>query len=163
MRRFLRRSVLLAAPALLLPASGCTLLSFSTIGSLASLGNSSVSAGRDKYSFGRLTTAENASFEQAVNATLAAADDLGLKVKTPVSQGSEPTRADVAFVDDNGTQIGVHIVRRTPRLVDVRVDVGWFFGSEVTDRLFLVRLRTHLPPADAARPSAAPTPDRDGR
>ena len=157
------RITVLTTPLLLAATPGCTFLSFSTIGSLASLGDSTVSVGRDKYSFGRLTTVENASFEQTVDAVMAAADDLGLKVRTPVSQGAAPTQADVAFVDDNGTQIGVHVVRRSARMVDLRVDVGWFFGSEVTDRLFLVRLRTHLPPADAKRPTTTRAIGPDGR
>jgi hypothetical protein len=39
----------------------------------------------------------------------------------------------------------VKIEQRTQRLCRIRVDVGWF-GSDPTAKLFMDRIRTHLPP-----------------
>ncbi len=63
----------------------------------------------------------------------------------------------MAFVDDKGAQIGVRVERRTPKLLFLREDVGILaslFGAEVTDRLFLLHLRQHLPPETAGRAAA---------
>ena len=129
---------------LLLGSGGCTLISFSAISSIASLGNSSVSEGRDSYFFGKLKTAEMARFDLARSAVKAAAADLGLKARIPEKLTAD--RSEMGFVDDGGEQIGVRIDRRAGNLIRLRVDVG-LFGSEVTDRLFLLRVRAHLPGA----------------
>jgi hypothetical protein len=86
------------------------------------------------------------SIRAAVKATAA---DLGLRAKWPEKLTAK--RSEMAFVDDDGTQIGIRIDRRTDDLILLRLDVG-IFGSEVTDRLFLLRLRAHLPDP-AARPA----------
>ncbi len=141
---------------LLLGCSGCTLISLSTLGSLASLGDSSVSQGRDTYFFGKLKAAELASFDQARAAAKSAASDLGLRVKYP--ETLTKTRSEMAFVDDDGTQVGIRIDRRAGHLVRLRVDVG-LFGSEPVERLFLKRMRVYMPePPPTTMPTRVQSP-----
>jgi hypothetical protein len=146
----------------LLSCTGCTAISFSAIGSIADLGNSAVTVGRDKFYFGKLTTAEMTDVAAARRATLAAAKDLGLFLKAP--ETVDGTSVEFAFLDEEGTQIGVELARRSATLTRIKCDVG-LFGSEVTDRLFLLRMRAHLPtpnapvrqiPADGLGPDEEP-------
>ncbi len=144
-------------PVLMLPLfllSGCALIPLSAVSSIISLGDSSVSQGRESYFWGKLHTAEISRFDQARTAVKKTASELGLREKW--AEKLTPHRSEMAFVDDDGAQIGVRIDRRAGNLVALRIDVGWF-GSEVTDRLFLARLRAYLPDP-ASRPVVA-----DGR
>jgi hypothetical protein len=133
----------------LLACTGCTAISFSAIGSIADLGNSAVTVGRDKYYFGKLTTAEMTDLPTARRAALAAARDLGLYLKAP--ETIDDGTLEFAFLDEDGTQIGVALTRRSGSLTRIKCDVG-IFGSEVTDRLFLLRMRAHLPAPNAPAP-----------
>jgi hypothetical protein len=128
---------------------GCALIPLSTLGSLASLGNSSVTEGRDAFFFGKLKSAEMASFDQARRAVRAAANDFGLKPKWP--EKLTPHRSEMAFIDTTGAQIGIRIDEQSTRLVHLRLDVG-LFGSEPTERVFLMRVRAYLPDP-ASRPA----------
>jgi hypothetical protein len=154
MKPTLLRAVLVTT---LSATTGCTAISFSAVGSLADLGNSAVSFGNDKYYFGKLTTAEMADPDTARVAMFAAATDLGLYLKAPgdYDDGDE----NFAFLDERGMQIGVEIQRRSASLVRIKVDVG-AFGNEVTARLFLARMRCHLPSASGpfveVHPATAP-------
>ena len=139
---------------------GCAALPLSSLSSLSSLGSSSVTVGRDTYSFGKLHSAELADFWSAEDAARLAARDLGLRRSQSAVLSEDGSQLDMAFVDDKGAQIGVRIERRTPKLLFLREDVGWlasFFGAEVTDRLFLLHLRQHLPPETRADTRPAPT------
>ncbi len=127
---------------LLLSCSGCALIPISAIGAVVGLGNSSVSQGRESFFWGKLKTAEIARFDVARAAVKATANEMGLKAK-----GAEKLtrdRSEMAFVDSHGSQVGVRIDRETDAMVRMRIDVGWF-GSEMVDRLFLLRLREYLP------------------
>jgi hypothetical protein len=155
----MKSTLLCAAISTALVASGgCTAISFSAIGSLADLGNSAVSFGNDKYYFGKLTTAEMTDVGTARVAMFDAATDLGLYLKAPgdYEDGDE----NFAFLDEKGMQVGVELERRTASLVRIKVDVGPF-GNEVTARLFLARMRRHLPHASGpfveVRPTTTPT------
>jgi hypothetical protein len=130
------------ALSVLLPNAGCTLLTFSSLGSIAELGNSAVSVGSDKFYFGKLTTAENTDAKTALDAALAAGVDLGLTLKAPDTEKNGDI--NLAFLDEHHMQIGVEIDRRTAKMVRIKVDVG-LFGNEVSARLFLARMRVHLP------------------
>jgi hypothetical protein len=149
--------------ALLLPSVGCAALPLSSLSSLSNLGTSSVTVGRDTYSFGKLHSAELAEFWSAEAAANMAAHDLGLHRAAPAELSEDGTQIDMAFVDDKGAQVGVRIEERSSKMLFLREDVGWlasFFGAEVTDRLFLLHLRQHLPPETKAdtRPAAATLP-----
>jgi hypothetical protein len=126
----------------LLLCNGCALIPLSALGSIVALGNSSVSQGRESYFWGKLHTAEFSRFDLARSAVKTTADELGMRARWP--EKISGNRSEMAFVDDDGSQLGIRIDRRADQLVVIRLDVGWF-GSEVTDRLFLARLRSHLP------------------
>ena len=148
---------------LLLPLTGCAAVPLSALSSLGSLGDSTVSVGRDAYSFGKLRSAELTDMWSAQRAAAMAADDLGLHRAGSAVLSEDGTEIDMAFVDDQGLQIGVRVEERSRTMVALREDVGWFnnfFGAEIFDRLFLYHLRQHLPPETKAdtRPAAAGRP-----
>jgi hypothetical protein len=136
---------------LLLSSSGCALIPLSAVSSVVSLGDSSVTEGRDTYFWGALHTAEMARFDVARAAVKSTAADLGLKAKWPEKLTRD--RSEMAFVDDHGSQIGIRIDRCTDKLIRLRLNVG-LFGAEVIDRLFMARLRAYLPlPMAVTRPA----------
>jgi len=146
--------------AALLGSGGCAAIPLSSLSSLSNLGSSSVTVGRDTYSFGKLHSAELAEFWSAEDAARMAARDLGLHRSQSAVLSEDGSQLDMQFVDDKGATIGVRIERRTPKLLFLREDVGFiasFFGAEVTDRLFLLHLRQHLPPETKADTRPAPT------
>ncbi len=152
-------TVRVAAVVGLVGAGGCAALPLSSLSSISSLGASTVTAGRDSYSFGKLHSAELADFWATQAAARMAAADLGLHRSQSVVLSEDGTQADMAFADDKGAQIGVRVEQRSSKLLFLREDVGILaslFGAEVTDRLFLLHLRQHLPPETRAeqRPAA---------
>ena len=135
-------------------AGGCAAVPIAALGSVLGVTASAVSTGGDIYRLGKLDAVEVATFDEAVEAAYLAAAELRL-----TNKGAEPRKGgavQVSFADDKGAGMKVRVEPRTPRLVRVRVDVGWF-GSEMTARLFLTRLRVYLPKLSAP----APDPDRD--
>lgn len=131
--------------ALAFSSSGCATLTLATLGTIAGTAGSAISTGKEVYGLGKLDAAEMARLDQTVAATHQAADDLGLQFKPdPKARPKDPSIVELPFTDDKGSHVKVTVERRAERLVRVRVDVG-FFGSEVTARLFLARLRTRLP------------------
>ena len=155
----MKRLLTATAAALLCGSSGCAAIPLSALGSLSSLGDSTVTAGRDIYSFGKLKSAELTGFWSAQDAANLAARDLGFRQKRSAVLGEDGTVLSMAFVDEKGAQIGVRIERRSPKMMFLSEDVGFiasFFGAEVTARLFLLHLRQHLPPETKAdtRPAA---------
>ena len=143
---------------LALQAGGCAAIPMATLGTLAGVTASAVSTGTDIYQMGKLETAEMAPFERATEAARRAADDLCLADK-----GSERRKRGglmLHYADAKGAGLKVLIEPRTATLVRVRIDVGWF-GSEPTARLFLARMRAHLPetePHDVSAKSPPPRP-----
>jgi hypothetical protein len=131
--------------ALALSGSGCATLTLATLGTIAGTAGSAISTGKEVYGLGKLDAAEMARLDQMVAAANLAAADLGLQFKpNPKARQKDPTFVELPFADDKGARVKVTLERRAERLVRIRVDVG-FFGSEVTARLFLARLRSHLP------------------
>ena len=149
-----RQALLLLAGLLLATAGGgCAAVPLATVGTLAGVTATAVSTGTDVYQLGKLDTAELAGFHAAVGAARRAAAELCL-----VPRGSECRKRGgvlLSFADTQGAGLKVLVEPRTASLVRVRVDVGWF-GSEPTARLFLSRMRAHLPPPAATGPSRAP-------
>ena len=152
-----RRALLLLPCLILLPvgAGGCAAVPLATLGAVAGATASAVSTGNDIYQLGKLDTAEMARFNDAVPAARRAAAELCLE-----AQGSERRKRGgllLSFADAKGAGLKVLVERRTDMLTRVRVDVGWF-GSEPTARLFLSRMRAHLPKPPAPAPPAASGP-----
>ena len=141
-------SAALAAVVALFLLGGCAAIPLSALGSVSSLGDSNVSVGRDAYSWGKLRSAELVQMFDAEDAARLAAHDLGLHLKESPVLSEHGRQLDMAFVDDQGMQIGVRIDERSRTMCMLREDVGWvasLFGAEIYDRLFLLHLRQHLP------------------
>lgn len=137
-------------------AGGCAAVPVAALGSVLGVTASAVSTGGDIYRLGKLDAVEVATFDEAVEAAYLAAAELRL-----ANKGAEPRKGEavqVSFADDKGAGMKVRVEPRTPRLVRVRVDVGWF-GSEMTARLFLSRLRVYLPRLTAPAPAVDPGRD----
>ena len=140
---------------------GCASLTLATLGTVAGAAASAVSTGKDVYGLGKLDSAEMADFDQTISAAQLAAAEIGLTPKYDPQFHSEKDRSimQLLFVDDKRSEVRVKIERRAWRLVRIRIDVG-IFGSEVTARLVLDRLRSHLPVP--AKPSTRPSDDPRG-
>ena len=127
------------------------------LGTIAGAASSAASAGGEIYSLGKLDSAENARPDQAVAAARAAADDLGLKPRPIKPEQEHPSKdssiTKLPFLDDKCAKVNVTVERRAARLVHVRINVG-LFGSQETARLFLARLRAHLPAKSTPQPPA---------
>lgn len=133
--------VCLAAAGVLCGVPGCAALPLASLGTLSGIAFSAVSTGKDVYQLGKLDSAEMATMDEALQAARDAGADLGLQMKL------DTLAADVGqlkFADDKNAGISVRIEQRSSMLVRTRIDVG-IFGSEVTARLFLRRMRMHLP------------------
>lgn len=147
----MRRRLLLAAifGFLALGGLGCEAIPLAMLGTIAGAAGSAASAGREVFALGKLDTAEQVEFEQAVAAARQTAADLGLHLAPPKHdcRKKDPTVEELHFLDDKRAKLSVRLDRRAPRLVMIRIDVGWF-GKEVTAHLFLTRLRAHLPPPE---------------
>lgn len=134
---------LTAATLAALSAGGClATLPLETIGTLAGITASAVSTGGDVYKLGKLDTAEMCRLVDATEAVRNAADDLSLHLRRDTVR--DDGVAEFFLVDDHDQQIDVHVNPRTESLMLLRIDVG-LFGSEVTARLILARIRAHLP------------------
>jgi hypothetical protein len=125
---------------------GCAALSLATLGTIASAAGPAVSTGQEVFSMGKLDTAEMQRADDVALAARKAAIEMGLERKPiPDERGvKDLSRQELEFLDARGDPIKVRIDQRTERLVLLRIDVG-IFGSQPTARLFLNRLRTHLP------------------
>jgi hypothetical protein len=128
--------------------SGCDAgLSLATLGSIAGAAGSAYTTGKAVFALGKLDSAEMATLDETAIAARAAAADLGLVFQRDCKPQKDPTIVELPWSDDKEAKINIRIERRAPHLVRVRIDVG-LFGSEVTARLVLTRLRAHLPPLD---------------
>jgi len=129
-------------------AGGCAAIPLATVGTVAGISTSAVSTGREIFTLGKLDDAEIAGYPETLEATRRAAAELHL---SPKPEKLKPWAAELVFVDEQGATVEVDVERRTGTLVRVRIDVG-LFGSEVTARLFLTRLRLYLPPVNPPLP-----------
>jgi hypothetical protein len=133
--------------------TSCITASLATIGTvLGSLG-SAASTGSDVYKLGKLDSALMCDAADCHHAALLAAHDLGLAPKFDrTSPGADPVW-NMAFLDDQKSQVGICIEQRTRCLCRCRVDVG-LFGSEPTARLMMDKIRSHLPAGASDRVTA---------
>src|SRR5665213_842876 len=122
-------------------------LLFAAAAALLAGGWAAVSTGHDVYSLGKLDTAEVANIRAVIAAARDAADELGLLPDPKSKDKYDGCSAKVSFVDDKGAWLCVRVDRRTATLALIQIDVG-FFGSQSTARLFLARMRRHLPGAE---------------
>lgn len=137
----IRRCVLAAA---FLSLNGCAALPLAALGTVIGVGASAVSTGASVYSLGKLNSAELASADQVRHAVEAAAAELDLRPRPGGGFDASGITYTDHWSDAFGSKIDVTIQERSARLTRLRIDVG-VFGNEPTARLFLARVRNHLP------------------
>ena len=144
--RTLRSSALpLLALVLLLPmVSGCAGAALVTLATVADITSGVVSTGADVYKMGKLNSADIARYEECLVAVREAARDMHLKTVEDERHDGKHDIWDFTFRDELNSEIDVSVERRTAALVRIRIDVG-LFGSEPTAKLFMARIRYHLP------------------
>jgi hypothetical protein len=146
----MNRAIFRSLPGLFIGAvCGCAAIPLATIGTVAGISTSAISTGREVFTLGKLDTTELAPYPQTLMAARSAAAEMYLRPKGP--EKLKAWKGELVFMDDKGATIEVDIERRTEMMVRIRVDVG-LFGSEVTARLFLTRLRQYLPPVKPPQP-----------
>ena len=134
---------------LIAAGGGCAAIPLATLGTVAGISTSAISTGREVFTLGKLDTTELAGYPETLVAARRAAAELCLRPKGP--EKLKDFTAQLVFVDDKGATVDVDVDRRTEMMVRIRVDVG-LFGSEVTARLLLTRLRQYLPPVKTPLP-----------
>jgi len=120
-------------------AGGCATATVASAGAMVGLAASAVSTGADVYQMGKLSSADQARFDDWIADIRAAADDLHLKV-VKESLNNEKGEWRCTLADDQKAKIKVFVQRRTETLCRTKIDVG-LFGSEPTARLILARIR----------------------
>jgi hypothetical protein len=128
----------------LLGSGGCAALPLATIGTAIGTVSSAAAGGSEVYSLGKLDDAFDVDYGLCRRATILAAADLALHMTTNREDDPKKRIWHFRFIDDLGSKIDVTIEGRARHLCRVRVDVGWF-GSEPTAKLFMDRIRLHLP------------------
>lgn len=129
--------------------TGCEVMSAGgeVVGSAYDALDNAVKAGKEER-FSKISEAD------AVTATRAAANELGLSfVRTVI----HPDQQKLIFADDRKQEIVCTLVRRTGKMSEIRVDVG-LFGPAGLSRLMIDRIRVHLGELSdtaATRPSVA--------
>lgn len=133
MSRFVKSMRVLFLSAPLVGAGGCG-VELAVIGAAAS----AASQGSAVYKQGKLNVSWMGSFDRVVAAGEAAGSDLGLIIMSTEGDAAEGTWETVLSTRD-GDKIVVRTTRKTRKLIQFQIDVGWF-GSESTARLLLKRM-----------------------
>jgi hypothetical protein len=128
-------------------ASGCATATVASAGAMVGLAASAVSTGADVYQMGKLSSADQARFDDWITDIRAAADDLHLKL-VKESLNNEKSEWRCTLADDQKAKIKVFVQRRTETLCRTKIDVG-LFGSEPTARLILARIRFRDDPTNS--------------
>jgi hypothetical protein len=128
-------------------AGGCATATVASAGAMVGLAASAVSTGADVYQMGKLSSADQARFDDWIADIRAAADDLHLKVLKE-SLNNEKGEWRCTLADDQKAKIKVFVQRRTETLCRTKIDVG-LFGSEPTARLILARIRFRDDPTNS--------------
>lgn len=134
-------------------AGGCTTAAVVSAGTVAGLAASAVSTGAEVYRLGKLDSADEARFDEWIDAVRIAADDLHLQIAKESDERKGEWRC--TLVDERKSKIKVTVQRRTETLCRTRIDVGWF-GSEPTARLLLAQVRLYIEPEEPDEPPYQP-------
>jgi Protein of unknown function (DUF3568) len=135
-----------------LACSGCITASLVTLGTAFSALGSAASTGVDVYKLGKLDSALMTTADECHRAVLLATIDLGLAVHNDQRTDKMFVVYEMALLDTQKSQVGIHIEQRTQSMCLCRVDVG-FFGSEPTAKLMMERIRVHLHLMPATAPA----------
>ena len=134
-------------------AGGCTTAAVVSAGTVAGIAASAVSTGAEVYRLGKLDSADEARFDEWIDAVRIAADDLHLQIAKESNKRKGEWRC--TLVDERKSKIKVTVQRRTETLCRTRIDVGWF-GSEPTARLLLAQVRLYIEPEEPDEPPYQP-------
>lgn len=121
-------------------------------GTLFTVSDSAIAGTGAIYFLGKLDFSTNATFAESRKAVIDGFTDLGLHEVDEKISGKRANQTCHRLVDDDGNETKIFVVRRTPKLNDVRIDVGWF-GSATEARLLMERIRAHLPATVSLTPA----------
>jgi hypothetical protein len=100
---------------------GCTTACL--LGSAGTVGAGAAEGGVTHFDMGKVTRFEIARYEDVIEASRLAAEDLSLDLK---EHKIEKNRASFRYLDDKDQKIDLLIERRTDTITYIRVDVGIF-------------------------------------
>jgi hypothetical protein len=133
-----KNALLLTVLCILLASTyGCTAC---IVGSAATVGAGAAEAGVTRFEMGRVTRFEIAQYEDVIEASRRAAENLSLALK---EEKIEENRASYSYLDDKNQSIDFLIERRTDTITYIRVDVG-IFGPQGLGLLMLNQILNEL-------------------
>ena len=133
-----KSAVMLAVLCILLAGTyGCTAC---LVGSAATVGAGAAEAGVTRFEMGRVTRFEIAQYEDVIEASRLAAENLSLNLK---EEKIEENRASFSYLDDKDQKIDLLIERRTDTITYIEVDVG-IFGPQGLGLLTLNQILNEL-------------------
>jgi hypothetical protein len=134
------KSALLLAVLFILFAStnGCSTACI--VGSAATVGAGAAEAGVTRIEMGKVTRFEIAQYEDVVEASRLAAENLALDLK---KEKIEEDQASLNYFDDKNQRIDLLIERRTDTITFIQVDVG-IFGPQGLGLLMLNQILDEL-------------------
>ena len=133
-----KSAVMLAVLCILLAGTyGCTAC---LVGSAATVGAGAADAGVTRFEMGRVTRFEIAQYEDVIEASRLAAENLALELK---EEKIEENRASFRYLDDKDQKIDLLIERRTDTITYIQVDVG-IFGPQGLGLLTLNQILNEL-------------------
>ena len=133
-----KSAVMLAVLCILLAGTyGCTAC---LVGSAATVGAGAAGAGVTRFEMGRVTRFEIAQYEDVIEASRLAAENLSLNLK---EEKIEENRASFSYLDDKDQKIDLLIERRTDTITYIEVDVG-IFGPQGLGLLTLNQILNEL-------------------
>ena len=122
---------------LLASTYGC---SACVLGSAVTVGAGAAEAGVTRFELGKVTRFEIARYEDVIEASRLAAEDLSLDLK---EEKIETNRASFRYRDDKNQKIDLLIERRTETITYIIVDVG-IFGPKGLGLLVLNQILVEL-------------------
>ena len=133
-----KNALMLAVLCILLASTyGCTAC---LVGSAVTVGAGAAEAGVTRFEMGRVTRFEIAQYEDVIEASRLAAENLSLDLK---EEKIEEDRASFSYLDDKDQKIDLMIERRTDTITYIKVDVG-IFGPQGLGLLMLNQILNEL-------------------
>jgi hypothetical protein len=105
------------------------------------VGAGAAEAGVTRFEMGRVTRFEIAKYEDVIEASRLAAENLSLDLKEEKIEGN---RASFRYFDEKDQKIDLRIERRTDTITFIEVDVG-IFGPQGLGLLTLNQILNELP------------------
>ena len=135
------KNALVLAVLCILLASTCGCTTACIMGSAATVGAGAAEAGVTRFEMGKVTRFEIARYEDVIEASRLAAENLSLDLKEEKIEGN---RASFRYLDEKDQKIDLLIERRTDTITYIKVDVG-IFGPQGLGLLTLNQILNELP------------------